>query len=100
VWPAQAWFPILLECLIEYPVLLPKHWQLLTDPYNWLHPLLEKGQLQLAAWKVSGNATLQQAFQTQLPSLSLLVGARLPTQHISHLGSDGSDGIAGVLREK
>ena len=97
VWPAQAWFPILLECLIEYPVLLPKHRQLLTDPFNRLHPLLEKGQLQLAAWKVSGNATLQQAFRTELPGLSLPVGARLPTRHISHLGSDG---IAGVLREK
>ena len=32
VWPAQAWFPILLKCLVEYPVLLPRHCLLLTDP--------------------------------------------------------------------
>lgn len=39
VWPAQSRFPILLKCLIEYHILLPKHRQLLTDLFNQLHPL-------------------------------------------------------------
>ena len=34
VWPAHARFPILLKCLVEYPVLLPRHCLLLTDPFN------------------------------------------------------------------
>ena len=54
VWPAQAWYPLLLELLLQHPVLLPSHPYLLRDPFGQPHPLLMMGQLQLAAWKVSG----------------------------------------------
>ena len=87
VWPAQARFPILLKCLVEYPVLLPRHRLLLTDPFNRLHPLIQKGQLQLAAWKVSGNVTQQKAFQVGLPNSFWQGGARPPIQLTSHRGS-------------
>ena len=96
VWPAQAWFLILLKCLVEYPVLLPRHRLLLTDPFNRLHPLIQKGQLQLAAWKVSGNVTQQKAFQVGLPNSFWQGGARPPIQLTSHRGSGG---ITGVLKE-
>ena len=61
-----------------------------------LHPLIQKGQLQLAAWKVSSNVTQQKAFQAGLPSSSWQGGARPPIQVTSH---HGSSGIAGVLEE-
>ena len=78
------------------PVLLPRHRWLLTDPFNSLHPLLQRGHLQLAAWRVSGNITQQKAFQAGLPSSSWQGGARPPIQLTSH---HGSGGIAGVLEE-
>lgn len=41
------------------------------------------GNVQLAAWKVSGVASLKQAFQTRLRHLSPLGGAVEPMQHTS-----------------
>ena len=96
MWPAQAWFPILLKCLVEYPVLLPRYCLLLTDPFNRLHLLIQKGQLQLAVWKVSSNVNQQKAFQVGLLNSFWQGGARPPIQLTSHRGSGG---IAGVLEE-
>ena len=70
-------------------MLLPRHRLLLTDPFNRLHPLLQRGQLQLAAWKVSGNVIQQKAFQAGLPNSSWQGGARPPIQLTSHRGSGG-----------
>ena len=95
VWNAQPWYPDLLDLLVEYPLLLPMHNQLLLDPFNRIHPLVVRNQLQLAAWKVSGNPTMQKEFQNGLQTLSSQDGAKVPTQHISQ---GGHGGLAGVLR--
>ena len=60
-WNTQPWYPVLLDLLVEYPLLLPTQHRLLTDPFNRVHPLIVSNQLQLAAWKVSGKPTLQKA---------------------------------------
>ena len=73
---AQAWCPTLLELLISDPLLLPKRRDLLTDPFNRFHPMED---LQLAAWKVSGDSTMIWEYQRGLPSSSRLDGVHVGT---------------------
>ena len=90
-WSTQQWYPVLLELLIDYPLLLPSHKMLLQDPFNRLHPMMLKNQLQLAAWKLSGQVTQQEAFQHGLQHSSRLDRARELTPHTN---LDGTGGIA------
>ena len=59
--------------------------------------MMVQGTLQLAAWKVSGNNTLQKEFRKKLQSLSQQAGAR---EQIQHTNLHGVNGIAGVLSGK
>ena len=59
--------------------------------------LVVSGQLQLAAWKLSGVDSLQQEFQQKLPSCWRQDGAQ---EQILHTKVHGKDGIAGVLKGK
>ena len=93
----QPWYLFLLQLLIDYPLLSPAHSDLLRDPFERKHPLLLRHQLQLAAWKVSGINTWQQAFQRGLPDSFSQDGARVQTQFTSLVGRDG---IAGVMKGK
>ena len=97
VWETQWWYPYLLQLLIDYPLLLPVHPDLLSDPFERKHPLLLRHQLQLAAWKVSGVSTLQQGFQRGLQNSFVQdgVGAQIPLTNLV-----GKGGIAGVSRGK
>ena len=72
VWETQSWYPYLLQLLMYYPLLLPVHPDLLSDPFEIKHPLLIRHQLQLATLKVSGVNTLQQDFER--PSKLILPG--------------------------
>lgn len=74
IWRSQPWYPALLELLINFPMILPEDPKLLMDPSSNPHPLVVAGQLQLAAWKLSGLGSLQQEFQRRLPSCWLQDG--------------------------
>lgn len=93
VWPSQSWYPWLLEMLAYPPALLPAYRNLLHDPFNRDHPLLVKGQLQLAAWKVSGIPAHSQAFRRELQISSQLDGEEGQTQPTSQPGSSGMAGV-------
>ena len=97
VWRSQPWYPALLELLVDFPLILPGIQMLLTDPFNNPHPLITTGQLQLAAWKLSGINSKQREFQAGLPSCWQQVGAGVQTQHTK---VPGRDGIAGALNGK
>jgi len=93
VWESQPWYPALLSMLVDYPVLLPTHNNLLTDPFSQHHPLVLAGQLQLAAWTLSGESTQQKAFQEKLHNYCSPDRARAPTQHTKVPGKSGSAGV-------
>ena len=86
--------PALLELLIRDPLLLPKRRDLLIDPFNRFHPMED---LQLAAWKVSGDSTMIWEYQTGLQSSSWLDGIQGQTRSTSQ---PEKDGLAGVLNGK
>ena len=97
VWRSQPWYPALLELLIDFPLALPTDPALLMDPFGKPHPLMIAGQLQLAAWKLSGVDSLQKEFQKKLLNCWQLDGVKgLTTPTRVH----GSNGMAGVLNGK
>ena len=73
VWPTQAWYPVLLEMLVDPPILLAQ-FPNLSNPRGELHPLLVNKTLFLAAWLVLNNQSRQRKFQIGLPSLSSHLG--------------------------
>ena len=60
-------------------------------------PIQQMEDLQLAAWKVSGNSTMIWEYQRGLPSSPRLDGVQAQTRLISQ---PGKDGVAGVLNGK
>lgn len=69
-WPNQPWFSLLLELLIDRPFAFPLAAKLLTQQRGrvW-HTDLDS--LHLSAWKLSGDASKKQAFQTRLLRCSI-----------------------------
>jgi hypothetical protein len=66
LWQAQPWFPRIMEMSVRLPILLPPSPALITSPDGQSHPLIQMGSLQLAAWKVSGQALHQHKVQNTL----------------------------------
>ena len=92
-WHSQAWFPTLIKNLVEPPLLLPRRRDLLKDPLNQFHPLVEQGHLQLVACRVSGSSMQQQEFQRKLQTSCWQVGARGQTPLTSLDGQSGAFGV-------
>jgi len=92
VWKSQAWHPVILEMLMDYPQLIPPQ-----------ESLLQKGQSQremditpqLAVWPVSGRNTELLAFQPKLQTSCQPPGGQSPHKLTTPYSNDG---LAGVLR--
>ena len=65
LWPTQMWFPVLMEMLVDNPIILPPTSSTLRDPCNKPHPLSDK--MSLIGARVSGNATKSRAYHRTLP---------------------------------
>ena len=90
-WPAQSWFPLLLELASDAPrILRPRH-DLLTNSFQAPHPL--GVSLILIAWKSSGDDFETKAFQRKL--LDSYSAPTVPprTLLISPRGTVGSIGV-------
>ena len=97
IWQTQHWWPLLLQLVVQLPVLLPASPTLLQDPFNpkAIHPMYPR--LRLAVWTISNNFAQQQAFRQELPVFYPRLHASPPTNHmIMH----GQNGTAGVIEGK
>ena len=97
VWPAQSWYPLLLEMLVEIPSVLPQQSDILLNPQGELHPLVVQNHLTLAAWPVSGNSSRQVAFQKMLKEYTVHPGGEA---HQNHMNQHGESDSAGVVQGK
>lgn len=68
-WPAQEWFPDLLDLLIAPPQALPATPKLLKQPHLHLFHG-NPGTLALHAWRLSPDVYKRRAFRSELPVLS------------------------------
>ena len=96
-WHTQAWYGMILELLIENPILLPQFKGLLQSPTGETHPLLETGSLHLAAWRISASACARRAFLKMLPTSCPAPDGRALGQLTT---APGQNGVAGVSHGK
>ena len=96
-WQTQPWYPVILQMSIATPILLPHQTNLLVDPSDKPHPLLEANQLRLAVWKVSGIDTLQVEYRRTLPAYSYKHEGKGLKQLTM---APGKSGLAGVVADK
>lgn len=91
-WTCQAWFPTLLDLLIDTPARLP-HWQdLITLPHDGsCHRLFRT--LNLTACVVSGQRSQTKAFQAGLPMRHCSHGDGVPRRLTTWRGSNGEFGV-------
>ena len=92
LWHTQAWFPALLELIVDYPILLPQEQQIIAPSPNCVGPVQETVP-QLVAWKVSGKDSELEKFQTELLTSSSVHGERKPTRIIIQHGDHGKVGV-------
>ena len=100
VWTTQSWYPLLLQLLVDKPILLPtillRKDNLVFQPHSQtLHPM--KDHLVLAAYKLSGNPLEREAFVIKQLVPLLHLGRRGP---INNTIQHGNSGVAGVHRGK
>ena len=96
-WPAQSWYPLLLDMLVDFPRILPNQPYILLKPRGESHPLVIQDHLTLAAWPVSGIPSRQVAFQTRLRNYTVPLGEEAQQNHTSRHGESGPAGaVKGV----
>lgn len=67
-WPNQAWFPLIIEMLVDLPYKFPPAAKLLSQRSGHItHPDITS--LHLAAWKLSGSRSRQRGFHRRLRTL-------------------------------
>ena len=93
-WPAQPWFPLLLEMLIDRPLQLPTADRILTQKSGQVR-YHSPVQLHLSAWKLSGAISAQRAFQRRLLSLQQLPAG---TPRLSRTTTDWRSSASGLPR--
>ena len=93
VWKSQPWYPLLLDLLVDFPVLIPQSPNLLTRE-GVSHPLTH---LQLGGWLISGNSMRREVFHAKLESSFQQLGGKTP---LTSMPLHEESGLAGALRGK
>ena len=91
LWYTQAWFPTLMELLVDYPILLPQVQGVIVPSPNCDCPIQEVPP-QLVAWKVSGRDSERRRFQTRLLTSSCPHGEIKPMLTTTRHGRLGNPG--------
>ncbi len=97
VWNTQPWYPDLLELSCKDPILLPPLKHLLLSPSGTPHPMITSESFRLAAWRVSGERSKHQAYQSKQLSCWGNHGDQVPEKLME---TPGKSGLAGVLKGK
>ena len=95
VWPGQVWYPMLLEMLIQEPMLITST----TNPIQPTHPVNHPEiSPQLAVWTMSGQNTPPRNFLEKLQNSSLPHGVRNRPRRTIPCSTNGLAGATkGVL---
>ena len=92
-WPNHSWYVILLELLVDSPLVLPLREDLLFQPHNHRRhrPL---PSVCLHAWRLSSDLSKIEAFRRQLPIRSR---AGVGNPHVLSTTASGGCSLVGVL---
>ena len=92
LWKTQAWFPVMMEMLMDHPILLPEEGNVVTPSPNCGCPV-QLAVPRLVAWKVSGDSSKRKLFQEKLVSLSSHHGDTRQIQTTIPPGGNGRSGV-------
>ena len=92
VWKAQAWYPVLLALLVDYPCLLPVQEMTILQVHTVLLPI-RGHEVQLAAWPICGNHVKRENFRKKLLASSWHHGEQSPRAITTHSFTSGSAGV-------
>lgn len=88
LWPTQAWFTLVMQMLIDTPILVMARKDLLTLPYkDTVHPLNKT--LNLMICHVSGNSLLTEEFRQKLPASCYALGEKALKNSTKYLSKSG-----------
>ncbi|XP_071141873.1 uncharacterized protein [Mytilus edulis] len=88
LWPTQAWFTLVMQMLIDTPILVIARKDLLTLPYkDTVHPLNKT--LNLMICHVSGNSLLTEEFRQKLPASCYALGEKALKNSTKYLSKSG-----------
>ena len=90
-WPTQNWFPLMIQHLVDYPVVLPSKQSTLKLPRcatRTTHPLFPK--LKLLAVHLSGNRWEIEEFQKKLWTSSANHGEKIHQQDMGESSKSGN----------
>ena len=93
LWPQQAWYPVVLDMLMDTPRILPQDQSLVKDPGGNPHPLQVQGRLKLVVWPISGNLSKSKAFLEKVQSCTVHHGDTLPPWRTHPAGNAGLSGV-------
>jgi hypothetical protein len=81
--PTQIWYPLVMELLIQRPVLLPCKRKLLSIPQtDKIHPL--QNQMRLIACRLSGEITKVKEFREMQPTSYLHLSEEVRRSNMQH----------------
>ena len=98
LWTTQTWYPLVLSMSTQNPLLLPTFPNLLVNPQGDCHPLIEKSNLQLVVWTISGIHSLRREYRRKLQISSQMLegkGQELITNVPGRSGVSGA--VEGML---
>jgi hypothetical protein len=88
LWPTQIWYPLVMELLIQRPVMLPRKRKLLSIPQtDKIHPL--QNQMRLIACRLSGEITKVKEFREMQPTSCLHLGEEVRRSNMQHTSVNG-----------
>ena len=87
LWKTQAWFPVIMEMLMDHLILLLEMDDIVTLSPNYGCPV-QMAIPRLVAWKVSGDSSKREPFQKKLVSSSLYHGNTKQMQTTIPLGGN------------
>ena len=90
VWKSQAWYPMLLEMLVQQPLLLPDKPNLIQPTHRVNRPDITPT---LAAWVISGIDSKARSFRRELQRSSLPHGGKKQQSHMTPCSASGSAGV-------
>lgn len=90
IWPAQPWYPTLLDLLVDFPREIPQGEDTLLGTAEAEVPPLVPS---LAAWPISGRDSKRKAFQKELLTSSWHRGGQNPQNPMTPCSKNGLAGV-------
>jgi len=89
IWPSAYWFPMLLDMVIDHPLILPDREDLFLPGFLGNELPMNNPQWRAAVWRVSGIHSLREDFRKKCPDWYLNLGKEVQEYLTTPIGVSG-----------